>query len=50
MTPELTGAERYLASRMNNRDYREAYEAAVKQESTTDAGLTVYVKQIEEEP
>jgi len=29
MTPELTGAERYLASRMNNRDYREAYEAAV---------------------
>ena len=29
MTPEQTGAERYLASRMNNRDYREAYEAAV---------------------
>ena len=49
MTPEPTGAERYLASRMNNRDYREAYEAAVKQERTDDAGVTVHVTQIEEE-
>ena len=29
MTSELTGAERYLASRMDDSDYREAYEAAV---------------------
>ena len=38
------------AARMNNRDYREAYEAAVKQERTDDAGVTVHVQQIEKEP
>ena len=31
-------------------DARIVQVAAVKQDSTTDAGLTVYVKQIEEEP
>lgn len=30
MTSELTGAERYLASRMDDSDYREAYEAAME--------------------